>query len=424
MQEKKQRRARSRRRATQREAARELSRGRSTLAVLTTSALALIPGLAERASAQAQESGWSLQYGYSMYSEGSIAASKVIAGSRKRYDIDTHQFKLGAPIGGNILLGLDVTYEKMTGASPWLIQPNLAGDPVVIMTGASIEDARTDFLGSVTYVGEKSRTSVTGGASIEDDYTSINFGFNREKDFNEKATTLSWGIGFATDESDPNSTSFTPDPQKHHKKSGSFSVGLAQVLDRASVVQSSITLQYADGFLSDPYKLVSSGNVNLVEQRPGTRTQLAWLSRYRRHFERVNGSLHADYQFNWDTWGTIANTVELGWHQELFRLLTLSPSVRYYSQSAANFYAPYFAAGLVAGDNASSDYRLSPYGAIAMKLRADLSLGDVLKLPSARIGVQFEHYQSGKEFALGGVATENPALVDFDVLMVTLRTGF
>jgi len=424
MREKQQRRVRTLRRAAEREAAREARRGRGTLAVLTTSALALIPGLAQRAAAQSQENGWSLQYGYSMYSEGSLPASKLVAGSRDRYDIDTHQFKLDAPIGSHISLGLDVTYEKMTGASPWLIQPDLAGDPVVVMTGASIEDARTDFLGSVAFIGEKSRTSLSGGASLEDDYTSINFGFAREKDFNEKSTTLSWSLGFSTDDSDPTPTSFQPNPVKHSKKSGTFSLGIGQVIDRASVAQTSLTLQYADGFLSDPYKLVSAGGVNLPDQRPGTRTQLAWLTRYRRHFERVHGSLHADYQLNWDQWGVLANMVELGWHQELFQLVTLAPSLRYYSQSSADFYAPYFAPGLVAGKNASSDYRLSPYGAIAFKLRADVSLADFLRLSNARIGVQYERYQSGKEFAIGHVGTENPALVDFDVMMVTLKTGF
>lgn len=424
MHEKQQRRARTRRRAERRNAVREARRGRGTLAVLTTSALALIPGLAERATAQSQENGWSLQYGYSMYSEGSIAANKVSAGSRQRYDIDTHQFRLDAPIGSHISLGFDVAYEKMTGASPWLIEPNLAGDPVVVMTGASIVDARTDFLGSVTFVGEKSRTSLTGGASLEDDYTSINFGFGREKDFNEKASTFSWGVSFSTDESDPRATSFTPSPVKHKKKSGSFSMGLGQVIDRVSVAQTSIVLLYADGFLADPYKLVSSGGVNLVDRRPGTRTQVAWLTRYRRHVERAHGSFHADYQLNWDTWGLLANTVELGWHQELFRLFTLAPSVRYYSQSSADFYAPYFAAGLTAAQDASSDYRLSPYGAIAFKLRADVNVAELIKLPHARIGLQYEHYQSGGEFALSKVGTENPALVDFSVMMVTLKTGF
>jgi hypothetical protein len=424
MREKPQRRARSLRRAAQREAARDARRGRSTLAMLTTSALALIPGLAERAAAQSQENGWSLQYGYSMYSEGSIAANKLSAGSRGRYDIDTHQFKLDVPIGSYISLGFDVAYEKMTGASPWLIEPNLAGDPVVVMTGASISDARTDFLGSVTFIGEKSRTSLSGGASIEDDYTSINMGFGREKDFNEKATTFSWGVGFSTDESDPTDTSFTPDPVKHTKKSGTFSMGLSQVIDRASVAQSSITLGYHDGYLSDPYKLVSSGGVNLADRRPGTRTQIAWLTRYRRHFERMNGSLHADYQLNWDTWGVLANMVELGWHQELFRLFNLAPSLRYYSQSKADFYAPYFAPGLTATTDASSDYRLSPYGAISFKLRAEANIGELIKLPNARIGVQYERYMSGAEFAMGRVGTENPALVDFDVMMLTLKTGF
>lgn len=416
----KKRRARSERRAAQR-AARS---GRGTLAMLTTSALALIPGLAQRAAAQSQENGWSIAYGYSMYSEASLPASKISAGSRERYDIDTHAFKLAAPIGGHISLGLDVAYEKMTGASPWLIESDLSGDPVVVMTGASIEDARTDVLASITYIGEKSRTTLSGGTSMEDDYTAINFGFGREKDFNQKATTFSWGVGFSTDEIDPNDTSFEPDPTKHHKKTGTFSLGFAQVIDRASVAQSSLTLQYADGFLTDPYKLVSAGGINRAEKRPGTRTQLAWLTRYRRHFERVHGSLHADYQFSWDTWDVKAHVVELGWHQELFELLSLAPTLRYYSQSEAEFYAPYFALGLPAGRNASSDYRLSPYGALSFKLRADLSLGDLLKVPQARIGVQYEHYMSGKEFALGSIGTENPALVDFSVLMVTLKTGF
>lgn len=423
MREKMSLRARTRRRAAERAAAREARNGR-TLALLTTSALALIPGLAQRATAQSQENGWSLQYGYSMYAEGSLPASKVVAGSRERYDIDSHQFKLDAPIGGHLSVGLDVMYEKMTGASPWLIEPNLAGDPVVVMTGASIEDARTDALLALTFIGEKSRTTLSGGTSMEDDYTAINFGFGREKDLNQKATTLSWGLGFSTDELDPRSTSFNPTPSKHSKKAGTFSVGLSQVIDRVSVAQTSLTLNYADGFLSDPYKLVSSGGVNLADNRPGTRTQLAWLTRYRRHFERVHGSLHADYQLNWDTWGVLANVLELGWHQELFQYIRLAPSIRYYSQSKADFYAPYFAPGLTASQDATSDYRLSPYGALSFKLRADVSLGELVGLANARIGVQYENYRSGKEFALGRVGTENPALVDFSVLMVTLKTGF
>jgi hypothetical protein len=41
-----------------------------------------------------------------------------------------------------------------------------------------------------------------------------------------------------------------------------------------------------------------------------------------------------------------------------------------------------------------------------------------------RLAAEWETYQSGGEFALGKVATENPALVDFSVLMISLKTGF
>lgn len=417
------RRPRKLRRVAARADAKRARRGTGTLALLTTSALTLIPGLAGRAAAQSPDNGWEIDYGYSLYSEAKLPASKVSAGSRDRYDIDTHQFHLQAPIGAYFSVGLDVARETMTGASPWFIEPNLVGDPVVVMTGASIEDARTDFLGSISFLGERSRTSLSGGASIEDDYTSINFGFGREKDYGGKSTTFSWGIGFATDSIEATPTSFDPNPSQHTKKAGTFSLGLSQVIDHASAAQTSLTVQYADGFLSDPYKLVNAGGVNRADSRPGTRTQLSWLTRYRRHFERVHGSLHADYRLYYDTWAVLSHTLELGWYQDLFELVTLAPSVRYYSQGAADFYAPYFAAALPVGAQASSDYRLSPYGALAYKLRAELRLSDVLKT-DLRLAAEWETYQSGGEFAIGKVGVENPALVDFSVLMITLKAGF
>ncbi len=418
----KRRRARSEKRATLRATARQARSGRGTLAMLTTSALALIPG-AERAAAESALADWTFEYGYSMYSEGNLPASKLSSGSRKRYDIDTHQFQLHAPIGSSMGFDLDVAYEKMSGATPWLIEPDLVGDPIVVMTGASIRDARTDVLGTFSLEGDRSRSTFSGGVSTEDDYLSINAGAGQEWDFNQKATTLSWGAGVAIDTSDPNPTSFNPAPRDHHKRSGTFSLGVAQVIDRASVVQTSLTLQYASGFLADPYKLVSSGGSAFADRRPDSRTQLAWLTRYRRHFEKVHGSLHADYQFYWDTWAVTAHTLELGWHQELFDLLTITPSVRYYTQDAADFYAPYYAPGLPAGQSASSDYRLSAYGAVSFKLRADLRLASLIKNMDARVGIQWETYMSGKEFSLAG-GRENPALVDFDVLMITLQTDF
>jgi hypothetical protein len=418
-----QRRLRTQRRAAERAAAKRVRRGHGTLAMLTGSALALIPGLAQRAVAQGADNGWQVDYGYSLYSEAKLPASKVSAGSRDRYDIDTHQFHVQAPIGAYFSVGLDVAYESMTGASPWYIEPDTNGDPVIVMTGASIEDARTDVLASVSFLGERSRTTLTGGTSLEDDYTSINFGFGREKDYANKNTTFSWGIGFATDSIEATPTSFEPDPDKRSKKTGSLSLGLAQVINQRSALQTSFTYQYADGYLSDPYKLVNAGGVNREDRRPGTRSQIAWLTRYRHHFERVRGSLHADYRLYWDSWEVLSHTIDLGWYQDLFDRVTLAPTLRYYSQSAAGFYAPYFAAGLDPDADASSDYRLSPYGAISAKLRAELRLPDIGRT-DLRLAAEYEYYMSGGEYAVSKVSVENPALVDFSVLMISLKAGF
>ncbi len=417
------RRLRRERRAAERAARKRERRARRSLAMLTSSALSLIPGLAERAAAQTPENGWSLEYAYSLYSESSIPASKISAGSTDRYDIDTHQFHLRAPIGTYVSLGLDVMHETMTGASPWFTEPGADGDPVVVMTGASIEDARTDVLGSVSLIGERSRTTFSGGASVEDDYRSVNVGFGREKDYNQKNSTISWGFGYSSDHIDPTTTSFNPNPIEHSKKAGAFSLGLSQVLNHYSVAQTSFTYQYEEGFLSDPYKLVSAGGVNRADQRPETRHQLAWLSRYRQHFERVHGSLHGDYRLYYNTWGVLSHTLELGWYQGLFERATLAPSVRYYTQSAAEFYAPFFAPTLTAGEDATSDYRLSPYGALSFKLRAELRLQQLLRV-NWKLGLQWETYMSGSDLTLKKVALDNPGLVDFNVLMLTLQAGF
>ena len=52
----------------------------------------------------------------------------------------------------------------------------------------------------------------------------------------------------------------------------------------------------------------------------------------------------------------------------------------------------------------------------------ELRLSNVLK-SNLRLAAEWESYRSGGEFSLGNVRTENPALVNFDVLMVSLKAG-
>jgi hypothetical protein len=68
------------------------------------------------------------------------------AGSERSHDIDMQQFRFALPIGDRFDLGLDVVHESMSGATPWYVIPGDDGTPVQVMTGATIDERRTDAL--------------------------------------------------------------------------------------------------------------------------------------------------------------------------------------------------------------------------------------------------------------------------------------
>jgi len=386
------------------------------LAALTAGAL-LLPDLA-----RAQAEHWSIDYGYSLYSEGDLDASKLQAGSAERYDIDTHLISLRGPLTGRFDLGIDVVHETMTGATPWFVEPDAQGEPLQVMTGASIEEQRDDVFSRGVYYFDTARLNLSTGYSTEDDYSAINLGLGSEHDFNEKNTTLSWGTGLSFDSIDPTPTATNADPSQEDKRSIGLFAGWSQVIDRSSALQTTLSYQNGSGFLSDPYKLVSIGGLNSPDARPDTRNQFALLTRYRRHVESVAGTLHADYRFYVDDWNINSHTFELAWYQSLWEVLTLVPSVRYYTQSQADFYGPYFLTS--PGDEFSSDYRLSPYGALSGKLRLDTHSFEWPFRMAWKVGVSYERYQSSGSLAIQSVDVENPGLVSFDVFMLDLSARF
>jgi hypothetical protein len=159
----------------------------------------------------------------------------------------------------------------------------------------------------------------------------------------------------------------------------------------------------------------------LSDERPSDRNQLAWLTRLRHHFGDVDGTVHLDYQYYIDDWEINSHTLELAWYQDLFERITLIPSLRYYSQSQAYFYAPFYTSARSDGLR-SSDYRLSPFGALSYRLEAEAKLhtGDFAWILTAA----WERYTSRADLALGSVSVENPGLVAYDLLTVGLSARF
>src|SRR5574338_1239922 len=133
------------RRRIQRAARRSrMPRGR-VLYALTHSTLAL-PGLA--AANELGDLGYTAEYRYARYTEGDLPASRIQAGNEQdRMEIEAHLIHLGGPLTNRINLDLDIAHEVMSGATPWYIEPDgTTGKPLQVMTGATVDDTRTDGL--------------------------------------------------------------------------------------------------------------------------------------------------------------------------------------------------------------------------------------------------------------------------------------
>jgi len=310
----------------------------------------------------------------------------------------------------------------MTGATPWYITPGPSNEPLQVMTGATIDEARTDALLAGDLYFETGKATLAAGVSHENDYLAFNGSLGGERSFNEKNTTLLGGAGMSYDRITPTDTNeFPTRPDEEHKQSYNVYLGLGQVLGGATLAQSSLKYQYNTGFLSDPYKLAFVAGVPETDERPDERHQFSWLTRFRHHFRSAEATLHFDYQLYFDDWNMVSHTFDLGWHQTLFDRLLIVPSLRYYSQSQADFYSPFYFTPRSDGLR-SSDYRLSPFGAYSYKIRAELPF-EIWQVHCA-VTAAYERYVSEADLALESVDVENPGLVSYHLYTVGFSARF
>lgn len=391
--------------------------GRALLA-LTGSALTL-PGISGKAGAVGPAAESQTDYRYSRYSEDDISRNKTSNPNTERYEIDTHQFRLVRPWGDEYDVTVDLLYETMSGASPWFITPGANNQPIQVMSGATIEDTRSDALVSLKRYYENESYGVSLGLSDEDDYQAINLGVEGQWEVDEQRS-YSAGIGYSDDDlrpTDGRSAKFPDRIDSAAKDSLTAYAGIAQIINAQTTVQSSISVAKHDGFLSDPYKLAFVNGSTTNDSRPDGRKTFAWLTRFRHFFTKMRAALHLDYRYYEDDWDVISHTAEAAWYQNVGDGWQLTPSVRYYSQSQAFFYAPFYNTARKDGF-AASDYRLSPYGAVSFRFKVSKAWA------GWQLSFSIEQYDSDASKSLDSVDVENPGLVDFDILSFSISKRF
>lgn len=382
-----------------------------------TAAAAALPGVTAHAQQIAEDV--EIGYRYHKYDEDPIDASKLLSGSAERYDIDVHQFKLVAPLSGNVQLDFDYQTEKMSGASPWLTL--LTGDQEVaqVMSGASIEDKRTDVATKLSYFFDRQVIGVGVAHSDEDDYESLAFAINYAFETEDRLNTFSLAADVSND--DINAVDADLFPQRpateQSKQSNSVLFSYTRVLTKQLVAKFSLGYAEKTGYLSDPYKQTFVAFNLLGDSRPDSRYSTTLSTQLRYFNDTLNGALHFDYRYYDDSWDISSNTIKLSWYQNLPWGIQVIPSIRLYDQSEAFFYQVFYAE-TPANGLYSTDYRLSEYGAITYGLTINKSFENMT------FSLAAETYQSGGNKGLADADSENPGLVDFDLLSVGVNYRF
>lgn len=404
------------------------------LAALTLATLAL-PGISSSVMAGEAEY-FDLDSQFTRYSE-----------SGNRMKIDVYQASATIPFNDRFKLKVNGVKDIITGASPVFYRP-VDGQAKMQKSGASIKDVRDAVDISGTYTHSAGNVGLNVGRSSENDYDSTFFNIDSLLDFNQKRTSISTGYGYSSDNvwavdhcpprctyADPSQifafvpeggTPVTPTYIANgmyrrpgiggEKQTHQGLIGITQILNKDALIQTNLTYTHSDGFLSDPYKEVYLLGATMTDlgldvdnfthdNRPSHRDQFATLIRYVQHFGALNSAaMHLDYRFYADTWGVDAHTFEFTWIQPVWAGWNVTPRARYYSQGAADFYAPYFLATRADGFY-SSDYRLASFGAVGGGVQITKEFYSHLNL-----GFGIDFYDRQKDYRMNsgsGTATDN-----------------
>ncbi|MAD73673.1 MAG: hypothetical protein CML20_02520 [Rheinheimera sp.] len=275
------------------------------------------------------------------------------------------------------------------------------------------------------------RASGGGHLSKEYDYLSMGLNGSLARDFNQKNTTVSLGLGYSHDTISPEggiAAAFAPmllrsdyaddssyqaafdatrDRADDTKDTLDVLLGLTQVINRNWLMQLNYSFSLADGYMTDPFKLVSVINANgevqqnLYESRPDQRTKhsLYWQNKL-----HVRGSyLDASYRYMWDDWELSSHTADLKWRLPMTDRWYIEPQFRYYQQSAAEFYQPFILQAEPLPQYVSADYRIGKMNTYTLgaKFGTKLAQGNEL---SFRIALYQQNPQNDGVAAPGVLA--------------------
>lgn len=368
-------------------------------------------------TSQAESTEWDINAATLVYSEGDGRVSAI-----------EPAIYAGTELENGDRIDLRVVYDSLTGASPngahASSQPQTFTTPSgnrTYTTNAGetpLDDTFRDTrlaLGADWAIELNRLRKLTLGTNLskEFDYASIGLSASLAQDFNNRNTTLTTSIGFNSDVSTPKGgipTEFKPmvsegetlyrEGSDDTKTITDLLIGVTQVVDRKTIVQINYSLGMTDGYQNDPFKIVSvvdtngnpattgyfetgtTGNLPYVyEKRPDSRQRNSLYFKAVHHLEE--DVINLSYRYYWDDWDINSHTFDFRYRYQMDNSY-LQPHIRYYMQSAAEFYTHNLVLGSdidavtgdVLTDYASHDYRLAESETLTMGLKYGMPMGE------------------------------------------------
>jgi hypothetical protein len=325
---------------------------------------------------KAEEPNWDIDAAVLYYTEDDDRVSAfepVINGKRDLGDEESLSFKLvldsltGASATGAVPSTQVQTFTRPSGNDTYTVDPNET--PL----DDTFKDTRVSFgMNWVKPIDRNNRRNLGFNLSHEYDFTSASVNALWDRDTNQKNTTYSAGINLEYDYIDPvggapEGLTSMNDQNKNDTDDRiivDLLFGVTQVIDKTSLFQLNLSLSESDGYLTDPYKLVSvvdntTGEPidQLFENRPDSRSRQSLYGKYRKMLPNKD-IFTASYRFMTDDWGIDSHTFDVTYRFKLKQGYFFQPRLRWYTQTEADFYRFFLREGERVPGDASADYRL------------------------------------------------------------------
>ena len=350
---------------------------------------------------------WSTDVSYLSYSEsdGRVNVSKALWDITRANDDNKTSVQL--------------IFDTMSGASPTGAIKGAEGS-VTTVTGASggagleasgsnestatvFSDTRVQIAAQQQWQLNRLHALDVGAVySTEDDYESTGASIGLKRESPNKNTSYTVAIARTFDSIRTSYDDSTPAPLTSTNSRRRFSVGqrsttdlglgVTQVLNRQTLAQFNVSFTQSNGYHTDPYKVISVADANdrvldnYSESRPDSRTRGSAYAKVIHQIDNTKHAIHLGYRLYRDDWGVRSNTVDAHYHFQLNAKSYIEPHIRFYQQSAADFYQHKLDVDsnsdviIPQSGFASADYRLDRMNSVTLGAKYGIALSPAIKL--------------------------------------------